>query len=102
VAHNGRMTIPELAQRRTFGPVVAVWVAAAVIAVAIGIWSPPDWRAAWMTVGLGGCLVLAFAVQLAGGQARGFTERMAASILGVLLVMGVIALGFGLATIVPA
>ena len=56
---------------------------------------------AWLTVGLGGCLVLAFAIQLWFGRSQGFTERVAASVLGALLVMGVISLGFGLAVVIP-
>ncbi len=95
------MATPELAPRRTFGGVVAVWVIAALIGVSIGIFAPEDWRAAWLTVGLGGCLVLAFAIQLWFGRSQGFTERVAASVLGALLVMGVISLGFGLAAIIP-
>lgn len=102
MVHNGDMTIPELAPRRTFGGVVAVWVVAAVAAVVIGVFSPPEWRSAWVTVALGGCLVLAFAIQLGYGRSHRFTQRMAASILGALLVMGLIGFGFGLATLVPA
>lgn len=100
--HNGNMSIPELAPRRTFGGIVAVWIVAAVAAVVIGLIAPPDWRAAWVTVAFGGCLVLAFIVQLAYGRSQRFTERMAASVLGALVVMGLIGLGFGLATLVPA
>ena len=63
--------------------------------------SPADSRAAWLAVGLGGCLILAFAIQLWAGRSQGFTQRVAASILGALFVLGIISLGFGLATIVP-
>jgi len=98
---NGRVTAPELAPRRTFGGVIAVWVIAALMGVSLGIFVPEQWQAAWLTVGLGGCLVVAFAIQLWFGRSQGFTERVAASILGALLVMGVISLGFGLAAIVP-
>ncbi len=98
---NGRVTVPELAPRRTFGGVIAVWVLAALIGVAIGLFVPEAWRGAWLTVGLGGCLVMSFAIQLWFGRSQQFTERVAASILGALLVMGVISLGFGLAAIVP-
>jgi hypothetical protein len=94
---NGPVTVPELAPRRTFGGVIAVWVSAALI----GLFVPSDWRAAWLTVGLGGCLVLAFAIQLWFGRSQNFTERVAASVLGALLVMGFISLGFGLSSIVP-
>ena len=98
---NGPVTTPELAPRRTFGGVIAVWVIAALIGISIGLFVPADWRAAWLTVGLGGCLVISFAIQLWFGRSQGFTERVAASVLGALLVMGVISLGFGLSSIVP-
>ncbi len=78
-----------------------MWVTAALIGIAIGLFAPPEWRAAWLTVGLGGCLVVAFGIQLWFGRSQGFTERVAASTLGALLVLGVISLGFGLSSIVP-
>ena len=95
------VAVPELAPRRTFGGIVAVWVLAALIAVAIGFFTAADARAAWLGVGLGGCLFAAFAIQLWSGRSQGFTERVAASVLGAALVMGVISLGFGLASLVP-
>lgn len=101
VGENGRVAVPELAPRRTLGGVIAVWVVAAVIGVLVGLLAGDEWRAQWLAVGLGGCLILAFAIQLWGGRSQGFTERVAASALGALLVMGVISLGFGLASIVP-
>jgi hypothetical protein len=102
VRDNGAVAIPELVPRRTIGGVIAVWVAAAVVGVVIGIFVSAEARAAWLAVGLGGCLILAFAIQLSTGRSQGFTQRVAASILGALFVLGIISLGFGLATIVPA
>lgn len=101
MGQNRRVAVPELAPRRTFGGIIAVWIMAAVAGSAVGIFVAEGSRAAWLTVGLGGCLVLAFAIQLAYGRSQGFIERVAASVLGALLVMGVISLGFGLAAIVP-
>jgi CDP-diglyceride synthetase len=95
------MPAPELAPRRTIGGVIAVWVVAAVVGVAIGVFVPEEWRAAWLTVGLGGCVVLSFAVQLWYGRSQQFIERIAASALGAMLVMGVVSAGFGLAAIIP-
>lgn len=95
------MAVPELAPRRTLGGIVAVWALAAVVSVVIGVFATPDWQPAWLGVGLGGCLIVAFAVQLWSGRSQGFTERVAASIFGAVLVMGVISLGFGLAAVVP-
>lgn len=101
VRNNGGVATPELAPPRTFGGIVAVWVTAAVAGIAIGLFVPPGWRAAWLIVALGGCFLLAFAIQLASGRARGFSERVAASALGALVIMGIISLGFGLATMLP-
>lgn len=98
---NGDVASPELAPRRTIGGIVAVWVVAALIGVAVGVFAGPEWQGAWLTIGLGGCLLLSFVVQLWYGRSQGFTQRVAASILGALLVLGVISLGFGLAAIVP-
>jgi hypothetical protein len=95
------MAAPALAPRRTTGGIVAVWVVTALMGVAIGLFVPAEWRAAWLVVGLGAALALAFAVQLAYGRSQGYIQRVAISILGALLVMGVISLGFGLASIVP-
>lgn len=78
-----------------------MWVAAAVIGVAIGLFVPEDDRAAWLTLGLGFSLVLAFAVQLSAGRSQGFIRRVALSILGALLALGVISVAFGLAALVP-
>jgi len=101
VRQNEGMTTPELAPRSLFGGVIAVWVAGGLIAVAIGVFVPIDWRFAWLTVGLGACVLLAFAVQLGTGRSKGFIDRVAASVLGALLVMGVLSAGFGLAAIIP-
>lgn len=101
MSENERVVVPELAPRRTIGGIVAVWVAAAVIALIVGLLADDAWRAQWLAVGLAGCLVLSFAIQLWSGRSQGFTERVAASTLGALVVMGVISLGFGLAAIVP-
>jgi len=102
VGHNGSMTVPGLAPRGGLGGIVAVWVSAAVIAIAIGVIAPPDWRAAWMPVDLAFCVVLAFIIQLVYGHAEGFIRRVAASVLGALVVMGLIGLGLGLASLFSA
>lgn len=91
--------MPALAPRDGIGRIALVWLAAAVVAVAIGIVAPPDQRAAWMPVGFAGCVCLAFVVQLGVGHAEGFIRRVAASVLGALVVMGMIGLGLGLASL---
>ncbi|MFT3797026.1 hypothetical protein [Microbacterium sp.] len=93
------MTLPAAAARSSLAGVVAVWIAAAVVAVTIGIVAPDGWRAAWMPVGMAGCLVLAFVIQLVQGHADGFLQRVAASAVGALVVMGLIGLGLGLSSL---
>ncbi|MDE0547142.1 hypothetical protein [Microbacterium sp. C7(2022)] len=95
------MTETPLAPRRSMGTVVAVWVVAAIGGIAIGVFVPPAWRAEWLVVSVGACLLLAFAIQLGVAQARGFIARVAMSVLGAAVVLGVISLGFGLASVVP-
>lgn len=96
------MTAPELLPRRRTAGVVAVWVVAALAALAVGVFVDPDWRGAWLLVGLGLCFFVAFAVQLASGRSQGFIVRISASVLGALVVMGLLGAGFGLAELLAA
>lgn len=100
--NNGVMTEPALAPRNAFVGVVVVWAAAFVATVAIGIFVPEEWRAPWMLVGFGGVVLLSFAVQLWYGRTQGFIFRVASSIIGALLLMGLISVGFGLAALIPS
>jgi len=96
------MSVPGLAPRRGFAGVVAVWIVAAVLAITIGLAVPSEWRAAWMNVALAACVIVAFAIQLAVGHADGFLRRVSASVLGALVVMALIGLGLGLASLFAA
>lgn len=92
-------TPPSRAQA---GGIGAVWAAAAIVAVVIGLLTPPPLRMEWITVGFGVCVLLAFGIQLAQAEVRGFIERMALSTAGALLIMGFVTCGFALAAVVPA
>ncbi|WP_301112643.1 hypothetical protein [Microbacterium sp.] len=96
------MTEPALAPRNAFVGVIVVWVAAFVATVAIGIFVPEEWRVPWMLVGFGGVVLLSFAVQLWYGRTQGFIFRVASSVTGALLLMGLISIGFGLAALIPS
>ncbi|MDF2560915.1 MAG: hypothetical protein K0R99_2361 [Microbacterium sp.] len=100
--NNGVMTEPALAPRNAFVGVIVVWVAAFVATVAIGIFVPEEWRVPWMLVGFGGVVLLSFAVQLWYGRTQGFIFRVASSVTGALLLMGLISIGFGLAALIPS
>lgn len=97
--NNGEVTTPELAPRSTFPGVVAVWVAGLLAASAIGIFVASDARPQWLTVALGGCLILTFGIQVAYGRPNGFIRRVGLSMLGALVVMGVVSVGFSLAAV---
>jgi len=90
-----------LAPRRSFGGIVAVWIAAALAGVAIGIFAPPEWRAPWVAIALGGSLVLSFVLELGSGRSRRFIERVALGVLGALVVLGIASIGFGIAALFP-
>jgi hypothetical protein len=100
--NNGVMTEPALAPRNASVGVVVVWATAFVATVAIGIFVPEEWRVPWMLVGFGGVVLLSFAVQLWYGRTQGFIFRVASSVTGALLLMGLISVGFGLAALIPS
>ncbi|MGM7668435.1 hypothetical protein [Microbacterium sp. A93] len=96
------MPEPALAPRSPLSGVVVVWAAALLAAVMIGIFVPEEWRVQWLLVGFGGAILLSFALQLGYGQTKGFIFRIAASVTGALLLLGVVSAGFALAALVPA
>jgi len=89
----------EPAPRVRIGGVIVVWIGALAIGVLIGLLTPVGQRAAWLTIGLAGCLVLSFAVQLWAGRAEGFISRVALSMVGSLVVLGIISAVFGVAAL---
>jgi hypothetical protein len=93
------MTTPALAPRRSAGTIGAVWLVAALAGIAIGIFAPPDWRGPWLTVALGGSLVLAFLLQVFYGLSHRFIARVALSVLGALVILGIESIGFAIATL---
>ena len=89
----------EPAPRVRIGGVIVVWIGALAIGVLIGLLTPVGQRAAWLTIGLAGSLVLSFAVQLWAGRAEGFISRVALSMVGSLVVLGIISAVFGVAAL---
>jgi len=99
VRDNEGMSTPELAPRSPVVAFATTWVFGALLAIAVGVFAPVDQRFAWMAIGAGASLLVAFAMNLWHGRAEGFIVRTATSMLGALLLMGFISLGFGLASI---
>lgn len=102
MGHNGLMTQPALAPRNAFTGVVIVWAVSFLAAVAVGIFVDEVWRMPWMLVAFGAVVVLSFAAQLWYGLTEGFILRVGGSVLGAMLLMGVISFGFGLAALIPS
>ena len=92
-----RLVVP----RNAFVGVVAVWFLALVISVLIGVLVSELERTPWLVLGFAGLVVASFAVQLWYGSAVGFIFRVGASVVGALLVMGLISTVFGLAALLP-
>lgn len=89
------------APRNAFVGVIAVWALALMASVLIGVFVVELDRAPWLVIGFAATVLVSFVVQLAYGEATGFIFRVAASVTGALMVMGVISAGFGLAALIP-
>jgi hypothetical protein len=96
------MSTTELVPRRSIGGIVGVWLVALAAGIAVAIVVPEEGRAIWMSLALGVCLILAFAVQLFYGRSQRFIQRVAISTLGAMLVLGVISAAFGLTALMTA
>ncbi|MGW8484593.1 hypothetical protein ACWGJP_15800 [Microbacterium sp. NPDC055903] len=96
------MSEPALAPRNALGGMLAVWIAALVGALAIGVFVSEAWRMPALLAAFGAAVLLSFAVQLGYGRTHGFIVRVSGSIMGALLLMGLVSVGFGLAALIPA
>lgn len=80
---------PPLSRGARIASVVAVWAVALVLGVLIGAVSQPDQYAAWLSLALAVCVLLAFVAQLATQHKDGFVDRLAATLTGCFVVLGV-------------
>lgn len=93
------MSEPALAPRNAFHGVIAVWIASLVTAVLLAVLLPEEIRVGWLLIAFGAIVLLSFAVQLAYGRASGFIVRVAASVMGSLVLMGLVSIALGLAAL---
>ena len=96
------MTEPALAPRNAFVGVFVVWGVALVAAVTVGLLAPAPTRMTWELIVFGALVLLSFAVQLWYGTVQGFIFRVGCSVLGALLLTGLISAGFGLVGLIPS
>lgn len=100
--YDGTMSEPALAPRNAFHGVVAVWIVSLVTAIVLGFVLPEEARVGWLLIAFGGIVLLSFAVQLAYALTQGFIIRVATSIIGALVLMGLVSAAFGLAALAVA
>lgn len=84
-----RMTDDPLRKSAAKGTVSAVWAFALVAAVLIGILVHPAHAGEWLSLALAASVMLALAIQLATREKRGFVIRLASSVSGALVILGV-------------
>jgi hypothetical protein len=80
---------PRLPRWAAVVSVVSVWVVAVVLGILIGVLSHPAAYASWLSLALAVCTLLAFAAQLATQQKDGFVSRLAVTLAGSFVILGV-------------
>lgn len=81
IGHNGAVSWQ-------WGSVWPVWALALVGAIVVGVLQPSD-GLVWLPIVLGGCTLTAFAIQLAGPTMPGIVGRLAAAVLGSVVILAV-------------
>ncbi len=71
-----------------WGSVWPVWALALVGAVLVGVLQPSD-GIVWLPIVLGGCTLTAFAIQLGGPTVPGLVDRLAAAVVGSVVILAV-------------
>ena len=72
-----------------YGSIGAVWLAAAVFAVLIGVLARPAVYATWISLALAFCVLIGLIAQLATQQKIGFVNRLAATVVGCFVILGI-------------
>lgn len=91
---------PEPLPRTTVAVSVgAVWALALLLGVLIGVLSHPAQYASWISLALGVCVIASFGAQLATQRKDGFVNRLAATLTGSFVILGVIGAILGLTTL---
>lgn len=88
------MSDPVVSPRRSLMSMVGVWVVAGLAALVIGVWVPRAEQATWGVIAFGVCVVLGLGLQLTSAQHEGFVRRSAVSVVGALVVMGIVSAVF--------
>ena len=71
-----------------YGSIGVVWLAAVVFAVLIGLLARPAVYATWISLALAVCVLIGLIAQLATQQKVGFVNRLAATVAGSFVILG--------------
>ncbi|MFU8946148.1 hypothetical protein ACLRGF_05365 [Mycetocola zhadangensis] len=82
------MTDAPMTVGRTWAGIASVWALAVVCAVLVSTLSTGDLRFSLLFLALAGCALVTFVIQLATHRKVGFIDRVGASIVGALVVLG--------------
>lgn len=77
----------------------AVWALAIVLGALIALLSHPRQYASWLSLALGVCVIASFGAQLATQQKEGFVNRLATTLTGSFVILGVLGAILGLITL---
>jgi hypothetical protein len=80
---------PGLSRPARFASVGSIWALALVLAVVIGTVSVTAQYGSWLSLALAVCVVVSMCAQLATQQKDGFVNRLAASVTGAFVILGV-------------
>ncbi|GAA3889772.1 hypothetical protein GCM10022381_34710 [Leifsonia kafniensis] len=74
--------------KRQWKSVAVVWLFSAVCVVLVGLLSDPGQYLAWIGLSAAGCTIMTLCIQLASGRPEGYVNRVTASIVGAVVVLG--------------
>jgi hypothetical protein len=81
--------VPGLSRAWRNASVGVIWALAVVLAIVIGTVSPAEQYASWLSLALAACVVGGLVAQLATQEKDGFVNRLAASVSGAFVILGV-------------
>ncbi|WP_158865392.1 hypothetical protein [Leifsonia sp. AG29] len=81
--------VPPVSRPVLVASIGSVWLIALVLGALIAGLSHPAGYASWLSLALGVCVLASFVAQLATQQKDGFVNRLAASLTGSFVILGV-------------
>lgn len=90
--------VPPLPRWVTVTSIGSVWLVALLLGILIGVLSRPAGYASWLSLALAVCALLGFVAQLATQEKDGFITRLAATLTGSFVILGVFGTVLWLAT----